>query len=99
MSLLETVKRKSQEFAGEVVAIRRNLHANPELSYKEFNTAKLVTEQLKSFGLQPQSVASTGVVAIVEGKSPSRKLIALRADLDALPIQELNKTTYASKNP
>lgn len=100
MSLLESVKRLSKEFAGEIIEIRRDLHAHPELSYQEFNTAKLVASRLKSYGLKPQEgVAGTGVVVVIEGKNPARKVIALRADLDALPIHEANKTPYASQVP
>jgi len=80
--------------------MRRHLHANPELSYKEFNTAKFVSDQLKSFGLKPtEGVAGTGVVVLVEGKNPQKRTVALRADMDALPIQETSTPPYKSKNP
>jgi amidohydrolase len=80
--------------------LRRHLHAHPELSYQEFNTARLVAEKLTSFGLKPQEgVAKTGVVALIEGKNPTKKVIALRADLDALPIHEANNVIYKSQNP
>ena len=100
MSLLESVKKLSNEYAKETVAVRRHLHAHPELSYQEFDTARLVAEKLTSFGLKPQEgVAKTGVVALIEGKNPSKKVIALRADLDALPIHEANNVSYKSQNP
>ena len=100
MSLLESVKRLSNEYAKETVAVRRQLHAHPELSYQEFDTARLVAEKLTSFGLKPQEgVARTGVVALIEGKNPSKRVIALRADLDALPIHEANNVSYKSQNP
>lgn len=96
--LLESIKRLATEYAETVVASRRHLHANPELSYQEFNTAKFVVDKLKSFGLKPiESVAKTGVVVLIEGRNPSRKVVALRADMDALPIQELNQVSYKSK--
>ncbi len=100
MSLLESIKKLSSENAEEVVSLRRYLHANPELSYKEYNTARYVAERLKLMGLKPiEGIAGTGVVALIEGKNPSRKIIALRADLDALPIQEANSVSYKSQNP
>lgn len=100
MSLLESIKRLAAEYAETVVASRRHLHANPELSYQEFNTAKFVADKLKSFGLKPQEgVAKTGVVVLIEGRNPSKKVVALRADMDALPIQELNQVSYKSKVP
>lgn len=76
------------------------MHAHPELSYKEFNTAKFVAAQLASYGLNPtDGIAETGVVANVEGKNPTKKVIALRADMDALPIVEANEVSYKSTAP
>lgn len=96
--LLESIKRLATEYAESVVASRRHLHANPELSYQEFNTAKFVVDKLKSFGLKPiEGIAKTGVVVVIEGRNPSKKVVALRADMDALPIQELNQVSYKSK--
>jgi amidohydrolase len=99
MSLLETVKTLSESFAGDIVGIRRHIHANPELSYQEHNTAGYVTSQLKSFGiLAVEGIATTGVMAEVKGKNPGKKMIALRADMDALPIHEANEVPYKSRN-
>ena len=99
MPLLKKIQQLSSEYASEVISFRRHIHANPELSYQEFNTAKFIAEKLKSFGISPQEgVAGTGVVALIEGKNPAKKTIALRADIDALPITELNTTDYKSKN-
>ena len=82
----------------EMVAIRRHLHANPELSYQEFETARYVAAKLKDFGLSPtEGVAGTGLTALIEGKNPSSKVIALRADMDALPIQETSDVSYRSR--
>ena len=98
MSLLEKIKSLSSEYSGLVVEQRRHLHANPELSYQEHNTAKYVAQQLRAFGLAPiEGIAETGVVAEVQGKNPGKKTIALRADMDALPIQESNNVPYKSK--
>jgi amidohydrolase len=97
--LLDKIRGLSLQQAKEVIGWRRHLHANPELSYKEFNTARLVADQLKNFGLRPtEGVAGTGVVVLIEGKNPSKKTVALRADMDALPIQELSNIEYKSKN-
>lgn len=100
MDLLQTIQSLSHEYAREVVDIRRHLHANPELSYQEFNTARYVADQLKKFGITPQEgIATTGLVAEIKGNNPDKKTIALRADMDALPIHEANDVPYKSKNP
>ena len=98
MNLLEKIKSLSNQYSTKVIELRRHLHANPELSYQEYNTAKYVAQQLKDFGLVPkEGVATTGVVAEVKGKNPAKKSIALRADMDALPIHEANNVPYKSK--
>ncbi|HEY8513111.1 MAG TPA: M20 family metallopeptidase [Cyclobacteriaceae bacterium] len=100
MNLLDKIKNLSEKYSGEVVSIRRHLHANPELSYEEYNTARFVAEQLRSFGIEPkEGVATTGLVAEIKGKNPDKKTVALRADMDALPITELTDVPYKSKNP
>lgn len=98
MSLLEKIKSLARQYSNEVVEMRRHLHANPELSYQEFNTAKYVGQQLNSFGIKPEEIATTGLVAEIEGKNPASKVVALRADMDALPILETNDVPYKSKN-
>jgi amidohydrolase len=98
--LLPTIQKLSQQYAAEVISFRRHLHTHPELSYQEFNTAKYIAQKLKEFGLNPQEgVAQTGVVVLIEGNNPSTKTIALRADIDALPITEQNVVDYKSINP
>jgi amidohydrolase len=100
MNVLEKIKSLSVEYARDVVVMRRHIHAHPELSYKEFNTARYVVAQLKSFGLNPaEGVATTGVVAEIKGNNPEKKTVALRADMDALPITEANDVSYKSQNP
>lgn len=100
MELLEKIKSLSESCSPQVVELRRHLHANPELSYKEFNTVKFVEENLKSFGLEAiHTLATTGLVAEVRGRNPKKKMIALRADMDALPIEEANDVNYKSKVP
>lgn len=98
MTLLDRIKTLSEKYSGEVVAFRRYLHANPELSYQEFNTAKYVAAQLKSFGLTPkEGIATTGLTVEIAGRNPAKKVVALRADMDALPIQEASDVPYRSK--
>ena len=99
MSLQHKIKSLASEYAADIVANRRHLHQNPELSFHEFKTAAFVASQLKELGLSPQEgVANTGVVAIIEGKNPESRVVALRADMDALPIHESNESVYKSKN-
>ncbi|MGB3588588.1 MAG: M20 family metallopeptidase [Tunicatimonas sp.] len=98
-SLLPQIKSLSRELAEQVVGYRRHLHQHPELSFQEHQTARFVAETLTSFGLSPQTgVADTGVVALIKGKNPDSRTVALRADMDALPIYEANDVPYKSKN-
>ncbi|HCM75080.1 MAG TPA: amidohydrolase [Cytophagales bacterium] len=100
MPLLHSIKQLSEKYFSHTQEIRRHLHAHPELSYNEFNTAKFVAQKLTEYGLTPtEGIAETGVVAMIEGKNPSIKTIALRADMDALPIEEANEVAYKSKTP
>ena len=98
MELKQRIRHLAGDMKEEMVAIRRHLHANPELSYQEFETARYVAGKLKDFGLSPtEGVAGTGLTALIEGKNPSSKVIALRADMDALPIQETSDVPYRSR--
>ena len=97
MALRERVRKLARQYAGDVVKIRRHLHAHPELSYEEHDTARYVAEQLKQMGLTPvEGIAGTGLVAVIKGKDPEKKTVALRADMDALPIVEANDVPYKS---
>jgi amidohydrolase len=99
MSLLEKIKSLSLSYSSEVIEMRHHLHAHPELSYQEYNTAKYVASQLRQFGLEPvEGIAGTGVLAEIKGKNPGKKTMALRADMDALPIVEANNVPYKSRN-
>ena len=96
------VKKHIQDRAASIlpalVDIRRHIHQNPELSFQEHETAALVEKELQSLGLKTQRLANTGVVAVIEGKNPSKKVVGLRADMDALPIVEVNDgRPYRSK--
>jgi hippurate hydrolase len=97
--MIDLIRKKAAEYFPEVQAIRHHIHANPELSFEEYNTAAYISKQLTQWGIQHQTgVAGTGVVAIIEGNNPYKKCVALRADMDALPIQEANETSYRSTN-
>jgi amidohydrolase len=100
MSLLEKIKLLSESYSKEIIELRRHLHANPELSYEEFNTAKFVAAKLRSYGIEPkEGMATTGIVALIKGKNPDKKTVALRADMDALPIEEATQVSYKSTRP
>ncbi|HSI91087.1 MAG TPA: M20 family metallopeptidase [Adhaeribacter sp.] len=92
------IRELAASFAAETVKIRHHLHANPELSFQEFKTSKFVKMMLEDYGLQAQEMAGTGLVALIKGRNPEKKTIALRADLDALPISEKNEVSYKSRN-
>ena len=95
----QKVKALAQAFAAETIDIRRHIHANPELSYEEFETAKYVTSRLQEWGIAyKEGVAGTGVVGLIYGKNPEKCTVALRGDMDALPITETNEVSYKSKN-
>jgi amidohydrolase len=99
MNLTDKVKALAKKYASDIIADRRHLHANPELSFKEYNTSKYVAAKLKEFKVETEEgVADTGVVGLIKGKNPGKKIIALRADMDALPINEANNVPYKSKN-
>jgi amidohydrolase len=99
MDLLNTIKSLSEKYSQQIVEVRRHLHANPELSYQEFNTVKFVARQLQLLGIESTEIAGTGLVAEIKGKNPTKRTIALRADMDALPILETNNVPYKSKSP
>jgi amidohydrolase len=93
---MTTLLDEARALAPELVEIRRHIHAHPELSFEETETAKYVVETLTRLGYQPRFVArGTGVVAEIGGTSGST--IALRADMDALPIEEANPNSYCSR--
>ena len=95
-SLIDQIKDLSDSYFEEVLGIRRHIHANPELSFEEYNTANFIESKLKEFGIEGvRRVADTGVTFTLEGGSPG-KTIALRADIDALPIHEQNEVDYRS---
>jgi amidohydrolase len=101
--LKATIKSLSKQYLSEIITIRRHLHAHPELSFEEINTSNYIVSKLKEYTIPfTHGVVKTGIVAIIEGsKSGSsfvKKCVALRADMDALPITEANDVAYKSQN-
>ncbi len=98
--LKQTIAALAKSFSDEVVAIRRHLHRNPELSCEEFATAAFISEKLTEYGIPHRTgVAGTGILGLIEGNDPASRCIALRADMDALPIHEENEVAYRSLKP
>ncbi len=97
--LKETIKALSRQYFEAIVQIRRHLHQHPELSFQEKQTSLYIAEKLQIFGIPFQrGIAENGVVGLIKGKNPDSKIIALRADMDALPILEANNVPYKSQN-
>jgi amidohydrolase len=99
-ALVNRIKQLAENNFKSIVGLRRQIHAHPELSFKEFKTAALISDFLTSNGILHQTgIARTGVVGLIHGKNPGKKITALRADMDALPIIEKNKIPFRSKYP
>lgn len=95
----EHIVKLAKEIFDDLVVWRQHFHQHPELSFQEHNTAKFICEILNKHQIEHQSeVAKTGVVALIKGKNPNSKCVALRADMDALPIQEQGNKKHGSKN-
>lgn len=96
--LIQEIKQLANEIHAYVIEIRRHLHAHPELSFCEYETSAYVKTKLDEIGISWTTMANTGVVAIIKGDKSSDQAIALRADMDALPIKEVNEVDYVSQN-
>ena len=96
--MIEKIKSLAKKYSPEFIEVRHHLHAHPELSYQEFETSKFVQNKLAELGIPFEVIATTGVVGLIKGKNPEKRIIALRADMDALPIKEENDVPYKSKN-
>ena len=96
--LQQRIQQLAKQYHEEFINVRHHLHAHPELSYQEFETSKYIQQQLQQIGIPFEIKATTGVVGILKGKNPDKKTIALRADIDALPIKEANTVSYKSVN-
>lgn len=96
--LKSEIKKLAKFYSVKVKKIRESIHRNPELSFKEYNTSLLIKTILEEENVYYDSILETGIVAKIEGNKPDSKSIALRAELDALPIQEKNFHDYSSRN-
>ena len=96
--MIEKIKSLAKQYALEFIDIRHHLHAHPELSYQEFETSKFVQRKLEELGIPFEIKAATGVIGLIKGQNPEKRITALRADMDALPIKEENNIPYKSKN-
>lgn len=94
--LKTSIRSLAKSLAPEIIAIRHHLHAHPELSYQEFETSAFIQQKLQEYGIPFRILAETGVVGLIEGRNPKSRVIALRADMDALPIEEANDVPYRS---
>jgi amidohydrolase len=95
----ELILEKSAELKEEVIQLRRHFHRHPELSYEEIETSMFISSWLEKNKISfRKGIAGTGIIGTIKGKSPEGKVIALRAEMDALPITERNKTEYSSRN-
>ncbi len=100
MLAIETIKKAASEFQDELLLIRQHLHAHPELSFEEEKTADYIASLLTQWDISyEQQVGGNGLVGMIRGEQPESKVVALRADMDALPIQEENEHFYQSTNP
>ena len=99
MKLKEKIKKLSKQHFKDIRQNRRHLHRYPELSFKEYETSKYVKQKLSQYGISfVDGFVETGIVGLIEGNNPDKKVIALRADMDALPIVEANDVPYKSEN-
>jgi hippurate hydrolase len=95
----DTLRKAAADGLEEWRHIRRHIHQHPELSFEEYQTSAFISQQLNSWGIaHTTGVAGTGIVGVLEGRSPGNRCIAVRAELDALPILEANEVPYKSRN-
>lgn len=101
--LAKRIRKRASEIFPETVSLRREIHLHPELSYEEVRTTALIIDYLRKIGIEPESpFLETGVVALIRGEGSDcgkRSLIALRADIDALPVTEENSHGFCSAEP
>ncbi|TDQ06553.1 M20 metallopeptidase family protein [Pedobacter metabolipauper] len=95
----DKIQAISKDIFEQVVGYRQHIHANPELSFHEYKTSAYIKGHLTEWGIPFSDMANTGVVGLITGDLPSDQIIALRADMDALPILEANEKPYVSKTP
>ena len=98
MNLSDRITQLAEQHFEDLVATRRHLHSRPELSFEEYETTKFIAQKLKDTGYDLEKITETGGFIDIQGKNPESKTIALRGDIDALPILEQNDVEYKSKN-
>lgn len=98
MNLSDRIKQLAEQHFDDLVATRRHLHSHPELSFEEYETTLFIAQKLQENGYDLQKITETGGYIDIKGKNPESKTIALRGDIDALPILEQNEVDYKSKN-
>lgn len=98
-TLQQQIRSLAKKYGSHFIDIRHHLHANPELSYQEFETSGFIQQKLTEYNIPFEVKATTGVVGLISGKNPGKRVVALRADMDALPIQEQNDIPYKSTRP
>lgn len=97
--MITEIKSLAKQYTNEIKDIRHHIHKNPELSFEEYNTQKFILKKLEEYGIKNvKTIANTGVIVLIKGKNSDKKTIALRADIDALPITETNEVEYKSQN-
>lgn len=94
--MIEKIKALTEEIKDDVIDWRRQIHKFPELSFVEYETSQMIHTLLDSWGIENDSVNITGVVANIKGKNPDKKIVAIRSDIDALPITEHSESDYCS---
>ena len=94
--MINRIKSLAKELKADIIDVRRHLHQFPGLSFEEYESAQYIHALLDSWNIEHEFVTETGVVARIEGRNPGKRTIALRADIDALPIQEKNDCQYKS---
>ena len=101
--MIETIQQKikvlAKSYADEFIQVRRHLHAHPELSYMEFKTSAYIQQKLTELNIPFEVKATTGVIGLIKGRNPDKRVVALRGDMDALPIIEENEVSYKSQFP
>ncbi|MFW5988375.1 MAG: M20 metallopeptidase family protein [bacterium] len=96
---MEVIHKKAEALKEELVEIRHDIHQHPELGFEEYRTTKLIKKELKKENIKIEPLETeTGVLAVIKGEKPGDKVIALRGDMDALPIEEKTNLEYKSKN-
>lgn len=99
MDIKQRINQLTKNYLNEIITIRRHLHKYPEVSFNEFGTSQFIQEQLSKIGIPFKAgIVKTGIVGYLKGKNPEKKIIALRADMDALPIHEENTSSFCSVN-